>query len=505
MDTGDMLEPKGGRDRTSASCPFQGRSERRGGEEPRQLRRRGLLITASVLALLIVGCSLFTVMTEVPDSDGAVEFSVDGISYFVADETSKEARVIGGSGPALIIPATVEYGGVQYKVTTLDPLNLREKTHITSITAPDSITSIPDMAFIRCTNLQSIDFPGVVTIKDQAFFGCTSLQNIHLPKVVTIGQKAFEGCTGLTSVPFPDSVTFIGDRAFAQCTGLTSLTIHGSGTSLGKNAFIDCKNIKTLDFQGVASIGYGAFNFCTGLGDITIPDVKSICDFAFERCYNLNTFTVLGSETSIGTRAFDMCVNLKSADLQGVTSIGMSAFANCRSLHTINISDAKTIESYAFENCGNLKSVVIPDSATLGMKTFGSCTSIQSISFGKDISAKFAKIWAIPITDAFDVKSFVDESGNQLNASDMSQFQGRTFTGTMEKMVRVADSAVATNIGSTVKDGYIFIGWNDGTKMLKSSDKIVLSESITLSAVWEAVKPMVPSGDTAPNVPGKNL
>ncbi len=56
-----------------------------------------------------------------------------------------------------------------------------------------------------------------------------------------------------------------------------------------------------------------------------------------------------------------------------------------------------------------------------------------------------------------------------------------------------------------VKDGYIFIGWHDGTKMLRSGDKIVLNDSITLSAVWAAVKPIVPSGDTGPNVPGKKL
>ncbi len=56
-----------------------------------------------------------------------------------------------------------------------------------------------------------------------------------------------------------------------------------------------------------------------------------------------------------------------------------------------------------------------------------------------------------------------------------------------------------------VKKGYIFIGWHDGTKMLNPGDKIIVQEDVTLSAVWAAIKPVIPSKDTGPNVPGKDL
>ncbi|MBQ8916448.1 MAG: leucine-rich repeat domain-containing protein, partial [Alistipes sp.] len=56
------------------------------------------------------------------------------------------------------------------------------------------------------------------------FHGCTSLTSITLPDSVTsIGDYAFYGCTSLTSITIPESVTSIGLRAFGGCTGLTSI------------------------------------------------------------------------------------------------------------------------------------------------------------------------------------------------------------------------------------------------------------------------------------------
>ena len=43
--------------------------------------------------------------------------------------------------------------------------------------------------------------------------------------ITSIGEKAFYRCTSLTSVTFPDSVTSIGEYAFDGCSSLTSVTI----------------------------------------------------------------------------------------------------------------------------------------------------------------------------------------------------------------------------------------------------------------------------------------
>ena len=68
--------------------------------------------------------------------------------------------------------------------------------------------------------------PGNVTSIGSAFFGCSGLTSITIPNSVTsIGTSAFYGCSGLTSVTIPNSVTSIGMSAFYGCTGLTSITI----------------------------------------------------------------------------------------------------------------------------------------------------------------------------------------------------------------------------------------------------------------------------------------
>ncbi len=75
---------------------------------------------------------------------------------------------------------------------------------LTSITIPDSVTSIGDYAFNDCSGLTNIIIPdGVTTIRPSMCSGCKNLINVTIPKDVTyIGYTAFEGCSSLTSITF---------------------------------------------------------------------------------------------------------------------------------------------------------------------------------------------------------------------------------------------------------------------------------------------------------------
>lgn len=107
---------------------------------------------------------------------------------------------------------------------------------LTSVTIPDSLTSIGEYAFFWCTNLINISIPGGVTsIGYQAFAGCENLQSVSIPSSVTsIGNYAFYGCIRLETLSIPSSITSIGSEAFSNCDSLTSAVFESAdGWSAG--------------------------------------------------------------------------------------------------------------------------------------------------------------------------------------------------------------------------------------------------------------------------------
>ena len=112
--------------------------------------------------------------------------------------------------------------------------------------------NIPSNAFLNCRDLTSITIPDSVTsIGEYAFGNCSSLTSITIPDGVTsIGNGGFAGCSSLTSITIPDSVTSIGNGAFFGCEGLTSITIPDGVTSIGYQAFENCSGLTTVFYAG---------------------------------------------------------------------------------------------------------------------------------------------------------------------------------------------------------------------------------------------------------------
>ena len=138
----------------------------------------------------------------------AYDFMKDGIYYNILSDSERtcEVRSNDYSG-AIDIPASVEYDGNTY-----------------------SVTSIGNYAFFNCDALTSINIPNSVTsIGDDAFYSCDALTSINIPNSVTsIGDDAFSYCDALTSINIGNSVTSIGDNAFSGCKALTSINIPNS-------------------------------------------------------------------------------------------------------------------------------------------------------------------------------------------------------------------------------------------------------------------------------------
>ena len=274
-------------------------------------------------------------------------------------------------------------------VTSIGKFAFLSCSNLTSVTIPNSVTSIGYSAFEKCSSLTSITIPNSVTsIGGSAFEKCSSLTSITIPNSVTsIGGSAFYGCSSLTSITIPDGVTSISYHAFYSCSSLTSITIPDSVTSIGESAFSRCSNLTSVTIgNSVTSIGYSAFSGCSILTNITIPDsVTSIGDYAFEGCSSLTNITFGDNRklTSIGNYAFYYCSSLTSITIpDSVTIIGNYAFRGCSSLTSITIPDSVTIiGNYAFEYCYSLTSITIPDSVTsIGAGAFDGCSILTNIT-----------------------------------------------------------------------------------------------------------------------------
>ena len=170
-------------------------------------------------------------------------------------------------------------------VTSIGSSAFSSCSALTSVTIPNSVTSIESAAFANCSKLETIyvdptnvEFssldgilynkdastllccPGgkttvtipnsVTSIGESAFYGCSSLTSVTIGNSVTsIENYAFEGCSSLISVTIPNSVTSIGKWAFSYCSGLTSVTIPNSVTSIGERAFAGCSRLETIYVQ----------------------------------------------------------------------------------------------------------------------------------------------------------------------------------------------------------------------------------------------------------------
>jgi hypothetical protein len=66
----------------------------------------------------------------------------------------------------------------------------------------------------------------------------SNITSVTLPNTLTtIGERAFYRCYALNSITLPDSLTTIGKRAFYRCNALNSITIPSLVTTIGENAF----------------------------------------------------------------------------------------------------------------------------------------------------------------------------------------------------------------------------------------------------------------------------
>ena len=258
-----------------------------------------------------------------------------------------------GPGGSVVIPSHIEelpvtdikgeYAGTFYDNTT-----------ITSVTIPNTITTLPASLFSGCANLYDVTIPESVTaIGNNAFRNCTRLQTIVFPDSVTdISSAVFYGCTALKNVTLPKGLTTVPDSIFHGCTKLASITLPETVTEIGYAAFWDCSSLADITLpEGVTKIHRYAFKNCTALPDINIPNGVTVIDLeAFYNCESLTAITIPGSVVSVGKDAFKSSGLIRAVICEGVTTIAEGAFAAGSLLSIILPGSVATVEKNAFSN-----------------------------------------------------------------------------------------------------------------------------------------------------------
>ena len=316
---------------------------------------------------------------------------------------------------------------------------------LSSLAVSSDLTDIGDQAFYGCAALADSD--GLVYVNTSLFYYAGSASAVEVPDDVTsIGSYAFYGCESLAQISLPSGLESIGDYAFYECTGLTAITLPASLTKIGTCAFGCCSALSEIYFEGgapecgsdvfggVTATAYyyddesvtwtsEVFEICGGTitwvpldedgnemdaaviasgtcgddltweltisGALRIEGTGDMDDYSYtnEPWYsyksNIRTITFGEEVTSIGSYAFDECVNLESVAIPGnIITIGFAAFDYCDGLEQVIIEDGvEVIKGWAFTGCEELEHISIPDSVTeIGSFAFGGCSSLAGIT-----------------------------------------------------------------------------------------------------------------------------
>ena len=333
------------------------------------------------------------------------EVIADGITYRI-DENDAMVAAAEATLTEANIPSSVEFEGNQYPVIKINDEVFSGNTNLTSVTLPESLTTLGDRAFYTCKSLKTIKIPsGVTAIPDYCFNHCLSLESVTIPEgVTTIGDGAFFGCN-LKELTLPSTVTMIEIGAFLSNNRCQSITCNATTPpNLGENVFgYNASTTVKVPLQSIAAYRqaegwkgfanyYGGEMIADGItyriddngamvavAEATLTEANIPSSVEFEG----NQYPVI----KINDRVFSGNTNLMSVTLpESLTTLGDRAFYTCKSLKTIKIPSGVTaIPGHCFDGCSSLESVTIPEGVmTIGDVAFYAC-SINALTLPESL------------------------------------------------------------------------------------------------------------------------
>jgi hypothetical protein len=301
---------------------------------------------------------------------------------FIFSESSNQLTLIGYHDKGLTsitIPSAYEGKPV---VALASNIFVDATSIITSISVPDSVTSIAGGALSTLNNLTSISIPFVGSNRNDSANVLNYIFNSALPSSVTsvaitsatrIPPSAFNGLTNLTEITMNSGITIIGTTAFSGATGLTSLVIPSGVTAIPQQMATGCSSLTSVTLPaGITNIDTLAFANCSNLSDINWPtSLNQISNNAFLNCSSLTSVVLPEGLTSVGTAAFSGSGLISIVFPSTFSGTLNNTFLNCTSLTNVVFSDGSSpsLASSTFSGCISLANIYIPNTSTNSMNS----------------------------------------------------------------------------------------------------------------------------------------
>ena len=220
-------------------------------------------------------------------------------------------------------------------MTSIGVLAFNNCSGLTSITIPNSVTSIDNSAFKDCSSI-TVFYCFAETVPTTGVYGVfyssdISNATLHVPASAIENYSNKTPWSGLGNIVAlvasdiiedEDYISFVDLNVQALCmanwdtdrNGLLSYAEAAAVTDLGE-VFADNTDITSFDelqyFMGLTAIDDNAFMGCSNLASVTLPEnITFIGTYAFYGCKALTTFTIPQGVNEVGAYAFRGCTGL---------------------------------------------------------------------------------------------------------------------------------------------------------------------------------------------------
>lgn len=289
-----------------------------------------------------------------------------------------------------------------------------------------------------------------------------NVEEIVLPEtLVSIGDFAFDSCgsQGETFVvDFPSSLESIGRWAFEGSQKLDKVEISASNVVIGQGAFYGCPALKDIQINGAKEIGDFAFQACDGLKTIALENIDRIgmCiisgEWGDEYWYeNGPTNLSIKNVKTISDYAFQACENLQTVSLENVETVGQDAFFQCYALEHADLTNVGTVMGFAFEQC-DLNSVTMNKVGTISRNAFY-CNEALTTVTGLDTVERI---------DGFAFYGCSNLTGLTVADATKMGFNGDNYADVMERVQAILDGKFILDDATAIAELTPNAGWDDG-------------------------------------------